>query len=488
MHGKIVSYQSATGRGVIITVSKTLFEFNKKTWHDKRMIPTVGMYVEFRGESKYVSDAHASKFQVFDERTVITENDFWYTEDDEELETLEEKLRFAHIQKIFSSTNYTTIEEIQSVLSVADATKNYFFAENTAVEATDNLAHDDHMIVLNYIQLRRFITKALDSLLFSDKTIARDKFSEYLGILTRLENSYETMLKYQKINIENVFEDTFLKFQFHYQAFIASIQSHKEKLNLLKRQQQGFKNDVRIFLGRIETNRGDIEKNKEKLKKAQDSLSNIVIEYEKVEENLNRLENIKKDFYQKHFNAFSVVFQSTFNRFFKKIKEGLDHCGSLLDDQIWRLSANSTALKNYHFKNGAEENFCAINFALQYLSRLNKNMLHANDQELYTYCEKIQKATRKYMLIVSSNIELTTEIKVHALVRSKYLVVKHAPKMINLQSLLRDFSFGSIHVDQDVEWASTEDIIKEIESFSNNANAIIHQVSVQDALKGIRKG
>ena len=48
MHGKIVRYLSNNGKGVVINSSKMLFEFTKETWHDKKVIPMVGMYVEFR--------------------------------------------------------------------------------------------------------------------------------------------------------------------------------------------------------------------------------------------------------------------------------------------------------------------------------------------------------------------------------------------------------------------------------------------------------
>ncbi|RAX58371.1 hypothetical protein CCZ01_02845 [Helicobacter monodelphidis] len=487
MHGKIVSFQNATGRGVVTTVSKMLFEFNKETWHDKRVIPAIGMFVEFRGDNKYITDAHASKFQIFDENSLVSERDFWHTNSDEELETLEEKARFATVQNIFSSTNYETIREVPVTINVAEAAKNYFFSEATAVNAIDELNHDSNILLLDYNQLKRFIAKTLETLLFADKSITRDKFSEYLGILTRLENSYEGMLKYQHVNMENLFNDYFLKFQCHYQALCSAIEGRKEKITLFTRQEKGFSSEINMLLGRIETKRGDEAKNKEKLQKVQVALQSSIKEHERIKKSLEQLEKIKEDFYKQHFDAFSVVFQSTFNRFFKKIKDGLDICGTLLDEQIWKFSVNSVALKNYHFKNGAEENFCAVNFALQYLSRLNKSLLHGADQDLYNYCHKLQKGVRKYFLIVSENIEMTKELKVMILAKEKYYVVKHAPKIINLQSLLRDFSFEQIYIDEKLEWGNKDTIKEEIKGFKNNIGVEILITSEQEIRKILRE-
>ena len=66
MHGKIVRYLSNNGKGDVINSSKMLFEFTKETWHDKKVIHMVGMYVEFRcDEYKKIISSRASKFQDF---------------------------------------------------------------------------------------------------------------------------------------------------------------------------------------------------------------------------------------------------------------------------------------------------------------------------------------------------------------------------------------------------------------------------------------
>jgi len=103
MHGKIVRYLSNNGKGVVINSSKMLFEFTKETWHDKKVIPMVGMYVEFRcDEYQKITSCKASKFQDFKKEYLVTEMDFWKNESDEKLEALQSNKRDYIVQNIYN--------------------------------------------------------------------------------------------------------------------------------------------------------------------------------------------------------------------------------------------------------------------------------------------------------------------------------------------------------------------------------------------------
>ena len=61
MHGRISRYSMATGSGVVTNYSKKIFELRKEHWHDRKLLPAAGMYVEFRlDESGHIVDAHSS--------------------------------------------------------------------------------------------------------------------------------------------------------------------------------------------------------------------------------------------------------------------------------------------------------------------------------------------------------------------------------------------------------------------------------------------
>ena len=107
MHGKIVRYLNSNGKGVVINASKMLFDFTKEAWHDKKVMPMVGMFVEFRcNDLHQITDCKVSRFQEFGGNTMLTEADFWHHDTDEELITLQSNARDAIVQKIYKSTDY----------------------------------------------------------------------------------------------------------------------------------------------------------------------------------------------------------------------------------------------------------------------------------------------------------------------------------------------------------------------------------------------
>ncbi|MDE7255352.1 MAG: hypothetical protein K2N54_04150, partial [Helicobacter sp.] len=167
MHGKIVTFQDSTGKGVVINHFKKLFSFTRATWHDPKALPTKGLLVEYRADGDQILDIHASRYQTFTEDSLVSENEFWKTDTDDELADKEEKKRFAKIGEIYKTTDYATLKDVPVSLPVAQAVKNYFVLENAAIAMIDEMPQDvEHM--LDYLLLKRFLLRALDTLLFMD--------------------------------------------------------------------------------------------------------------------------------------------------------------------------------------------------------------------------------------------------------------------------------------------------------------------------------
>ena len=124
MHGKIVTFQDATGKGVAINHFKKLFSFSRTTWHDPKALPTKGLLVEFRADGDQILDIHASRYQTFTADSLVSESDFWHTDTDDELADKEERKRFAKINDIYKSTDYATLNDVPVSLPIAQAVKN----------------------------------------------------------------------------------------------------------------------------------------------------------------------------------------------------------------------------------------------------------------------------------------------------------------------------------------------------------------------------
>ena len=460
MHGKIVRYLNSNGRGVVINASKMLFDFTKEAWHDKKVMPMVGMFVEFRcNELHQITDCKVSRFQEFGGNTMLSEADFWYHDTDEELITLQSNARDAIVQNIPLD------------IKLVDAMKDYFHQEFLAISFLNDLPFFDNGVSFDYTHLRRFSVKALDNLLFNDKTIAKDDFIEELGVITRLESSFQDFAKYINVNLKQMFLDAFLKKQCHYQALVVAVNNAQDSKNLAEKRIHSLTSDIALFERRIGANL-DVDKNTQKLERAQKELEQMRKENAYYSALFTRLSQIKTKFEVGYFKTFSEMYHKIYMRIYKKVKSGLDICMTILDNKIYQRSVQSVAFSKNFFK--IPENDRVPNmlyFAERYLGPLNKERLNEKDALLYHYIKKISTEYRKNFLIISTNEKRATEFKIKILSQNKFSVVKTANKNTIYFALVNEMSFISIYIDADFVWKSPNELIKETKALKINANA-----------------
>ncbi|MCW1360773.1 hypothetical protein [Campylobacter sp. CCS1377] len=461
MHGKIMVYMDSTGRGTVMNLAKTFFDFNRQIWHDKRSMPSVGMFVEFHSDGKRITGIRPSKFQDFKEGSFITEQDFWRSDNDDELEDLQSSRRSAYITQLYRSTDYDNIEEVPLNFSVAQAIQNYFSGEILSVEALKaNLDNEKEIpCILDYLIIKRFLNKVFDTLIFMDNSIDQSQFAALKSIMMHLENSYNDMKDKQKvINISKIFNEIFLSLQCHYQALVSTIDTRKNRLNAVEHQVK----TLRLELNLKKTNSAD----EAKIQAKQEKIEKLNEEVEYYKKSIEKLEALRENFYKKNYTVFENAFKISREKLFSKIVSGLNLCATMMDIKIWQLSLKSSGVKNSYFnRSNMENSFCTLSFAEHYLSRLNKSSLNPIDQKLYTYIQKITQEHRKNFLVVSNDLDLLCKIKIQIFTLNPYFIVKHAPKKVNYQSLMRDNSFDVVYIDEKTVWESAADIILEGKHF-----------------------
>lgn len=455
MHGKIALYMDSTGRGTIMNSAKTFFDFNQQTWNDKRSMPSVGVFVEFHSDGKNVTGIRPSRFQNFKEGEFITENDFWRTDNDDQLEDLQNQRRSAYITQLFRSTDYDNIEKIPLSFTIPQAIQNYFQEEILSIEALKSNIKDEAEIpyILDYFILKRFLNKAFDTLIFMDNSIEQLPYNALKSIIVHLENSYNDMKDKKVINITRIFNESFLSLQCHYQALIATIDTRKNRAASVEAQLKTLRLQVNLKTTRPDPN---------KIKARQDRMDRLQRELNYYNTSLKKLEAIREDFYKKNYNIFENAFKISREKLFSKISTGLNLCATIYDMKIWHTSLKSSGVKNSYFsKSNIENSFCSLSFAEHYLSRLNKQALNPFDQKLLTYMQKIIKEQRKEFLIVTSNLDVLCKFKIDLFKLNPYYIVKYAPKKVNYQSLMRNNSFDIVYIDEKNVWESVADIILE---------------------------
>ena len=458
MHGKIMVYIDSTGRGTVMDLRKTFFDFNSQSWHDKKSIPSVGIFVEFSADStNRITSIKPSKFQEFKDGDFVTENDFWRTESDYELDNVVQAKRAEYVTQIYRTTDFNTLDHIPLATTIPQAVQKYFKHEITAVDILKNsmdALEKKPPLILNYFVCKKFILKALDTLFYMETSLNQSEFSEIRNTTTRLEASYNDMKDRQKnINITRIFNEMFLSEQVYYQALATAIDTQKNRLKSAQLQARSARMEVNF---EQQKPRPD----KEKIQARQDKIIKLNEEAVQFQANIERLEKARVDFYNQHLETFERAFKLMRERLFQKIIASLDVCATLMDMKIYTAALGSAGLKNSYFsKENICNSFCTISFAELYLSRLDKYQLNENDQRLNSYVSNIIKQHRKKFLIVSTDAELIIDLKIKIFEMGEYYLVKSATKETNFQQMMRDESFDLVYIDQNTAWESPADII-----------------------------
>ena len=458
MHGKIMVYIDATERGTVMDLKKSFYDFNAQSWHDKRSIPSVGVFVEFVADAtNRITSIKPSKYQEFKDGDFVSENDFWRTESDQELDNVAQAKRAEYVTQIYRTTDFNTLDHIPLATTIPEAINRYFKNEMTAVTNLKNsmdTLEKKPPLILNYFILKKFLIKALDTLIYMDTSVNQSEFSDIKNTTTRLEASYTDMRDRQKnINIERIFNEMFLSEQVYFQALATAIESQKNRMKTAQ---------LQIRSARMEVNfeQQKPKPDKEKIAARQEKMARLTEEITQFSQSIERLEKSKNDFQKRHLETFERAFKITRERLFQKIGSSLDVCATLMDMKIFASALGSSGIRNSYFsKENIFNSFSTVSFAELYLSRLDKYQLNEADQKLNSYVQNVIKQHRKKFLIVSADSELVTDLKIKIFEMGEYYLVKSAMKETNYQQLMRDESFDLVYIDQKTAWESPADII-----------------------------
>ncbi len=426
MHGRISRYSMSTGSGVVTNYSKKIFELRKENWHDRKLLPAAGMYIEFRlNESGVIVDAHSSVYQDFPPDSLIKEIDFWKTDSDEELQAKESELRIQHAEEIFKQTNYLEMKQINVSISIDDCLAEYFSPETSAIKFS--LSDIEEIPVenqLNYLIVRRFLSKAMDYLIYCDKSITPDVFANDLQKIGNLEYSYKALSQSSTQKPENIYPDVFLDKQLHYRGAIKAILGIKEKVIQLRNKSKFCVNEIRKLRNAIEIGKSKdtslpakLETQKNIMLKAEEEIK-ILVQCQE------RLESLTKNFKDSHLSTFGESFKKMHTKLLDETRVALNIVTTALDNKMWKMAMASTSVHNSFFKHDINNSYCTMTFYGQYLKRLDKNKLADNEKTGYNYYHKYKKQHEKLFLIYTTNQKLEMKLKIQIMSASKeYAVV-----------------------------------------------------------------
>lgn len=489
MHGKILRYSLATGVGVITNHSKKIFELRKDSWHDTRYLPAAGMFVEFRcNNGGFIVDAKASDYQGFPPDSLIRETDFWKTESDEELHYKEQGLCDTIVQKIFKETNYFAIKEIPLSLGITKSLEKYFFQELSALNFnTEGLVPqkpDTHLI--NYVESKRFLNKAIDFLVFTDKNITIDSFVDHIQVLNKLNYSYNYFMKNIHISPQKVFLEYFLDTQLHYRAACKAETGLRERIIELNTRIKNSVSELKSIYLKLESKSKKDPKNllENRLKTLKERVAKSDSELKILNGCLKNLEKCLEDFRKKYKVSFEDQFKAFYQNIITQTTHALNIYATELDDQIWHLAMESIPVRNTFFKQDIIGSYCTMTFIWLYLQKLNKERLSVNDKKIYKDYLKYKKHYEKVFLILTTNHKLETHLKVQIMSLSKYHAVVVAKTSAEFFSQIHNFKLQGVYIDTTISMA-VPPLIAEIKKTKLSANTDITLISQEniDAIK-----
>lgn len=476
MHGKIVQYSHSNGNGIIINASKKLFDFKTSAWHDATKIPEIGLLVEFRledeGGSNNVIDVRSSKYQEFDEGSIIKEKDFWKTNSDSDLEKLESNIFDEIIAQTYKSTDYTKLNNIATSISIAKFTEYHFENETKIIKIAYKLPINNKE-KLDYRIVNKFIKRTLDSLIYTDKRITKDTFSMYLQIISKLEYFTTPFYKAEQ-NTNRIFEEAFLAHQLYYNAAKRKLSNTKEDLLKVENKKRNLKSEIYNLNLKLNS---ENTKNKQEIKARIDKLQAQYVESEKELKILILIE----DKIQKAISIFIKTYKDEFIKHFEKIRtqifeyiiNALNIAITALDNKIWQLGMNSEPIKNHFFKTPTGSYaFCSLAFMQQYIKTLDPSKLNDNDRILSNYINRYKDRNTKRVLVVSSKSDLETELKIDILKKYKDYFVLSINKKMEYLIVVQNQKFDFIIIDNNMKEDKPIEMIMSGKNTKYNKNAV----------------
>lgn len=457
MRGKLTYYNDKTGIGAIVNLNKKTFEFRKGAWHDTKVNPERGMYVDFReDESGHIADCRESVFKELVQSHGIVEKDFWNSKDDEELKSVAEEKREALLNKHLDKLKHD--QPIKPVKSIEECCEAFYGEPITAIYAHQEfLNHPDERQMLDYFRLKRFLHKAKSHLLSTDSTISSKLFAQIEQDLMRLEYQFAFVKMRMKVDLEDAYVDIFLGVQTDYIRVTRRIKMEEERMFQLKAALKQHDMQITQWSRKAKTSdeaRIKVEKLSNNKVALNEKLKKVFLEHKGFVER-------RKEFEQKYLHEFLHVYkfeeqQQVVHDYLKQI---IDHLGWQFDDILWKEAIHSNSIQMNFYKTGTIGAYCAMTFLRAYLKPLNKKMLNKADEMLYKYLKKYEKHEAHHILVVSDSQDFSESVRIALLQSHKDILVHTFSRAVESLPWMKENNPNLIIIDASVKTLSAVEYI-----------------------------
>lgn len=520
MDGKILFYNETNGEGLILSSDKKKYKLKAENWEDFENMPKSGLKVEFypnnedalnvvifggskgivlddednttaihQQDNKTQSKKAKQKKQLHTETTEDTkQNDdaITYKEKLQKIEKINEiteitnvnKANFVYENRVLDKQiveeDFTKLEGIKYI----PITKSYkdafysFFRDAIRIAQSNKVSKLNE--TLSYPVMRRFLITAFEHLLDKDPTFI-DK--DLIALRRNLEDTYFIYKDIKdKLELPNVkFETVFLAQQDVYNLVIKKVQSNAKRINLLNALIEDLENSLKTQeeeLKNIQKSSHDYMLKEISVKKVRTRYVNGIDEMSILKNENTFLENISKDFINKHKIDFIDYFTKNADQLLLQITNIMNKNAFKFDTYMWTLAKKSKGIKTFFIEAQIEGGFSSKTFLKYFLKNLDTTKMNKEYKDMHKMMEYLDELDKKKIVVIDDQSYIMPQLK---------YFINHIDKFYNILSLspteaiykMSDYHIDFLVVNVHIKKMKLLDFIDRVKNFYPNTEIIL---------------
>jgi len=374
IEGRIIFYNTQTGKGTVILHTKEKINFDIDDWNEFELAPEVNLLVDCEFDQHMLRGITLSSDKHISDKLVY-----------ENAQTGNEPIHEQDYKK--DDTN-------ESTYTVDEALKLYFNPIERVIGKPPSIINTKEQ--LDYFLSKRFLFTAYNNLRSLDpKIYEHSEVKDKINTIEDLHKAYNSLNEQVDIP-QYAFEMIFLRIQPEYkknqeqrEKYLNNIPTLTDIINSLE---PDLKNgEVNL---KNTTNKKLRESLNEKLKKIRGRYVDAVHERACLKEELEDLPNLNRIYTKKYFKEFDKKLSILQVKYKDMIARILNYKAYDFDSYLWKKAVGSKSIKEYFKASGIKGAYSTETFLRYYLKTLDKDKLKEEQEDLFKLLKYLENRTK----------------------------------------------------------------------------------------------
>jgi CheY-like chemotaxis protein len=464
--GKIIFYNEADGKGLILTEDKKKYNFSIEEWNDFEHTPLIKQLIEFSCDGETPKDIVV---KAEDEHvTVVTEpvkqdtlpNDVERNVQEEEGK--KQKPNF-ETDKFQEKEIKREIHHIHLQVTVKDAVDKYFHKYKTDIAA--KYKYDKNQRLLDYFQMKRFLNTAFHHLIERDPDFGDDR----LFILKQELEEGGLELKKFKDDANHPklkFEHIFLMQQDDYVELNKQMEGNKKSIDVYK----NTSNSLSFTLKKKEETLYSLDKESNEYRRVEYDVKALRRKYYDALDDLEKFKRANKEL-MKIKEDFSKIYYKEFLEDFTKITEEINKQLTYIvfsqaynfDTYMWMKARGSAAIRQFFIESQINGTFSSKTFLKYYLNSLDSSKLSQNNKDLMKLLHYLESIEEKSILIVNESSDQRANLRYLVSGINKEYKVMAVNSPVEFYNVVQESNPDIVFIDTNIKQFELKEFVTEVQ-------------------------